>query len=409
MSNITLVVSNAELDRQIMEREKSQEPGLEMLCLADVTPRAIDWLWHNWVAIGKVSVLAGEGGKGKSTILCDIAGRTTNGETWPDGAPATKSGSVIILAAEDDVEDTLAPRLLTVGADVRRIFTIRAVRNDDEKRTRRTLKLQADLARLEAKIRELGDVRLVIIDPVSSYLGKVDSHKNAEVRTVLEPLAEMASRLKVAIICNNHFSKGGGSANNRIIGSVAFVNQARAAFIVTSDADDPDRLLLMPSKNNIAPMKHGLAYRIEGATIEVGGQHILTSRIGWESAPVMITADEALAAHDEKREGKTAKAEAIDVLRDLLGRGELPVKDVETAARNAGVTSKPLRDAKNALGVVSRREGFGPGAVWYWKLPTIDAQPTIDARVPERASMDPEGIYGVEDEISRWSEESGRS
>ena len=192
---------------------------------------------------------------------------------WPDGANATAAGGVIILAAEDDVEDTLAPRLMTVGADLRRIFTIRAVRNDDEKRSRRTFNLQADLARLEAEIVRLGGVRLVIIDPVSSYLGKgVNSHKNAEVRTVLEPLSEMASRLRVAVICNNHFSKGGGSANNRIIGSVAFVNQARAAFIVTNDADDPDRLLLMPSKNNIAPMKHGLAYRIEGTTIEVGGQ-----------------------------------------------------------------------------------------------------------------------------------------
>ncbi|MPZ39724.1 MAG: AAA family ATPase [Rhizobiales bacterium] len=150
------------------------------------------------------------------------AGRTTNGEIWPDGAPATAVGSVITLAAEDDVEDTVAPRLLTVKANMQRVFTIRAVRNEDQ--SRRTFNLGADLARLEAEITRLGDVRLVIIDSISSYLGKVDSHKNAEVRSVLEPLAEMAARLRVAIVCNNHFSKGGGSANNRIIGSVAFVS-----------------------------------------------------------------------------------------------------------------------------------------------------------------------------------------
>ncbi len=138
------------------------------------------------------------------------------------------------------------------------------------------------------------------------------------------------------------------------------MNQARAAFIVTEDADDPERLLLMPSKMNIAPIKHGLAYRIEGHAIDANGQTILTSRIGWESTPVTITADQALAAHDEKREGKTAKAEAIDVLRDLLSRGELPVKDLETAARNAGVTSKPLRDCKECIGRRLPAGGFRP-------------------------------------------------
>jgi putative DNA primase/helicase len=379
-------VDIAETDLPV-ENSDGSGPGLEILCLADVAPQPIDWLWRNWIAIGKVSCLAGEGGKGKSTILCDIAGRTTSGEVWPDGAAASAPGSVIILAAEDDVADTLVPRLLTVGANMSRMHTIRAVRNEDH--SRRTFNLQADLARLEAEITRLGDVRLVIIDPISSYLGKVDSHKNAEVRSVLEPLGEMASRMRVAVVCNNHFSKGNGNANSRIIGSVAFVNQARAAFIVTTDADDPDRLLLMPSKMNNAPIKHGLAYRIEGTVIEAGGQDILTSRIAWETTLVTISADEALAAHDDKGEAKTAKEEAIEFLKDLLSKGEVAVKEAETAARNAGITAKPLRAAKNALGVVSRRDGFGPGAIWFWALPN-----SIDALDPHRCPPENVGIYG---------------
>jgi putative DNA primase/helicase len=379
------IPDNIELDREIIRRET---PGLEMVCLADISAKPIDWLWKYWIAIGKVSCLAGDGGLGKTTILCDFAARTTNGDSWPDGTPGTRAGSVIILAAEDDLEDTLKPRLLAVGADCRRIFIIRAVR--DEKRKRRAFNLQADLVQLETEIIRLGNVRLVIIDPVSSYLGKgVDSHKNAEVRTVLEPLAEMASRLRVAVLCNNHFSKGGGNANSRIIGSVAFVNQARAAFIVTNDAEDTERLLLMPSKMNIAPIKYGLAYRIEGYAVEADGQDILTSRIAWETTPVTITADQALAAHDEKREGKTAKAEATEFLRDLLTQGEMAAKDVDVAAKNAGITFKPLRNARTALGVVTRREGFGPGAVWFWSLPG-----TIDAHDPHRCPFSNVGING---------------
>src|SRR5262245_18136862 len=183
------------------ERSTRKADSIEMICMADVEPRQIDWLWHNWIAIGKVSVLAGDGGQGKSTILCDLAARETTGQVWPDGTTGGEPGEVIILAAEDDVEDTLAPRLIAAGADMERVFNIRAVCTADG--GRRSFNLQADLARLEERIASRnGAVRLVILDPVSSYLGKVDSHKNAEVRTVLEPLGEMAARLKVAVICN---------------------------------------------------------------------------------------------------------------------------------------------------------------------------------------------------------------
>ena len=197
-----------------------------------------------------MTVLAGDGGQGKSTILCDLAARTTIGELWPDGIAGCEPGGVIILAAEDDVEDTLVPRLMAAGADMQRIFNIRSVRETrDGDMARRSFSLQADLAMLEAEIRKRPGIKLVIIDPVTSYLGKVDSHKNAEVRTVLEPLGELAARCRVAIICN----KGTGNANSRIIGSVAFVNQARAAFIVAPDAENEDRMFFMPSKMNIGP------------------------------------------------------------------------------------------------------------------------------------------------------------
>ena len=274
-----------------------------------------------------------------------------------------------------------------------KVFTIRSVVTGT---ARRSFSLQADLERLEAEIKNRGDIRLVIIDPISSYLGKVDSHKNAEVRSVLEPLGEMAARMRVAVVCNNHFSKGSGDANSRIIGSVAFVNQARAALIVTPDADDETRMLLMPSKSNLAPLKHGLAYRINDALCPA--TMVRSSRMGWELAPVTITADQALAAHFEDDTAKTAKDEAVEFLSDTLSAGPMSVTDVNAKARAAGHSSKSIRSAREALGIKPEKSGFEGG--WQWSLPKMPSLPE-DAlalsKVPtfhDRASSDPRGHLG---------------
>jgi putative DNA primase/helicase len=392
-------------DRQDLERRVDETPtwkpirldegplsvGLDVVCMADVRPAPVEWLWPNWVAIGKVSVLAGEGGRGKSTILCDVAARTTTGNRWPDGAAAGPVGGVIILASEDDVADTLAPRLQAAGADVSCIYVIRSVR--DEQQRRRGFNLQADLERLEAEIRKRGNIRLIIVDPVSSYLGPVDSHKNAEVRAVLEPLGEMAARMRVAIICNSHFSKAGGNANSRVIGSVAFVNQARAAFIVTPDEQDQTRLLLIPSKMNIAPIRYGLAYRIEGCVIDSDGSEIVTSRIMYESTPITVSADQALAALISHGENKSDKSDAIEFLRDQLKGGAMAAKDVKKEAYDAGISSKSLRSARGALGIKPRKAGMEGG--WVWELPKMPSA-AEDARGQQWASSELKGTFGEE-------------
>jgi len=386
----------AEIDGRDTGRTPNRMPALDVVCMADVKAKPIEWLWDNWIAFGKVSVLAGDGGRGKSTVLCDLAARTSTGETWPDG---TRNGcgprGVIILAAEDDCEDTIAPRLIAAGADMTRIFNIRSVIEDN---SRRSFNLQADLARLEHEIARRPDIGLVQLDPVTSYLGKVDSHKNADVRAVLEPLGELAARLRVAVVCNNHFTKGlGGTANNRIIGSVAFVNQARAAFIVTPDAADDGRTLLMPSKNNIAPIKYGLAYRIEGVMIgDAQGldTEILASRIAWESTPVTISADEALAAYAGGDEAKTAKAEAMDFLRSALADGPKSAADIFKDARQAGHSTKSVKSAKAALGVKSEKAGMAGG--WVWTLPKGPKGPE-GAHENNRVPSASEGPFGGQD------------
>jgi len=329
--------------------KKASSGGLNVIRMSDVTPIAIEYLWPNRLARGKAHGLAGEGGQGKSTILADLTARATTGDRWPDGAAGADAGDVIWLSSEDDVADTLAPRLIAAGADMTRVFVIRSV--CDEQQRHRGFSLQADLHRLEELIAQLLNVIMVILDPITSYLGSVDSHKNADVRGVLDPLNDFASRTRVAVIANNHFSKGGGTANSRFIGSVAFVNAARAAFIVTSDDTDETRKLLIPSKSNIGPLSTGLAYRIEGCLIDYEGNSIPTSRVMYESAPVTISADRALAALQGGESARSAKDEASDFLEDLLAAGPVPAKEVQAAAREAGISTKSLRTAKDALGI----------------------------------------------------------
>lgn len=364
--------------------------GLDVICMSDVKPMAIHYVWQNWLAYGKVHVLAGEGGRGKTTLLHDWAARVTRGDNWPDGSPGTTPGSVIILASEDDVEDTIAPRLIAAGADMAKVHVVRSVRHDN---VRRGFSLQADLEKLLELIERLGDVRLIIFDPVTSYLGKVDSHNNADVRAVLDPLGEFAARMKVCIVCNNHFSKGGGSANSRVIGSVAFVNQARAAFIVTPDKPDDNRMLLIPSKMNIAPISHGLAYRIEGCLIEHEGKSISTSRIMYESDPVTITADQAVAAVDGG-DDRSAKTEAMEFLADALRNGPVSAKDVKRDAAEAGISSKCLRNAREALGVKPEKSSYEGG--WVWALPKVPKKPE-DAPFRKGAPSTSEGHLRVAD------------
>ena len=344
-------------------------PGLEIQCLDGVKAKPIDWLWYNRIPVGKVSTLAGDGGQGKSTILCDVMARTTGGSPWPDGAAGDKPASVMILAAEDGVEDTLVPRLMAAGADLKRVFVIRSVREQrDGDLTRRQFNLQADLAKLDREIINRGDIRLVVIDPITSYLGQVDSHKNAEVRAVVGPLGDLADRRKVAILCNNHFSKGAGNANSRIIGSVAFVNQARAAFIVAPDAENDGRYFFMPSKANLGPKGDGLSYRIESCVVD---DDILTSRIAWESTPVTSTADQVLAALVGGDEARNARAEAEEFLRDLLADGPVSQKEMKAAAEGNGFSWSTVKRAKAGVGAIAERQsiGFGGSGQWLWRLP----------------------------------------
>jgi hypothetical protein len=363
--------------------ESTNGPALVAVRASNIEIAPVGWLWPDKMALGKLSLIAGEPGIGKSQLTAAFAAAVTRGNQWPCSQDRAPLGSVVIFSAEDDPRDTIVPRLKGAGADLDRIRIVSGVKEQSDRGVgiERSFNLQIDLPLLEREIQGVGDVRLIIIDPITSYLGRVDSHKNAEIRSVLEPVAQMAARHGAAVVGITHFSKGGGtSAINRFIGSIGFIAAARAAFVVTTDpdSDDPARRLFIPVKNNLAPRGDGLSFRIEQFPLDNG---ILASRIEWGRDTVTRTADEILQA--TAAEADNPQSEAENLLRDILSSGEISIEDFEAEARAAGLLgagqrighNKTLRKARESLGVISRREGFGPGAKYYLRLPGSPCAP----------------------------------
>jgi len=348
-----------------------QDDGPILTRLADVEPRPIEWLWPGRSALGKLTIIAGNPGLGKSQISMYLAATVSKGGSWVNGEGSAPLGNVIILSAEDDTADTIRPRLDAAGGDPNRVFVLEAVREEDR---RRGFNLAVDIERLERVVEEMGNVRLIVIDPVTAYLGKTDSHKNAEVRAVLAPLQEMAERHQIAVVAVTHLAKATGAASTSAIGSVAFSGAARAMFLVVKDPDDEKRRLFLVAKNNIGPDNgRGLAFKV----VSRGD----VSAVEWEPEPVETTADEALRPKDGG--GRRAGiVQAKRLIEALLATGPMSANDVSDEAEQAGIAGHALRKASNELGVIKSKRPDG----WLWTLPK-HAQPDMlvdvdDPRLP---------------------------
>jgi hypothetical protein len=345
--------------------------------VSDVKPEPISWLWPGRMALGKVTLISGDPGLGKSLISIALAAHVTRGTPWPVDRTHCPRGDVLMLSAEDDVADTIRPRLEAAGADVDRVHVLKVVREveRDGTLTTRGMSLRRDLDVLDDLLAKKPDIRLVVIDPISAYLGDTDSHNNADVRGLFAPLAELASRHRIAVASISHLNKSSGPAMYRTSGSLAFVAAARAVFAVVKDKADPARRLVLPIKNNLGPDSTGLAYAVAQAD---NGAPV----VAWEPEPVTISADEAMhpAAPDDER---NATDEAMDWLRDLLAAGPMRASDVQKDARSAGISDKALRMARERLGIKPVKRGFSAG--WDWGLPLAEgaqdaAEDALDAQ-----------------------------
>jgi hypothetical protein len=323
--------------------------------------RPIEWIWKPRLARGKIALIAGDPGVGKSSLITDVIARASAARLWPDGTGFAPAGPCIILSAEDAANDVLCPRLEAASADMDRVLIMRMAGKPGAKLS---FSLATDLPLLATAIEALGNVVLLAIDPISAYLGdKIDTHQTAAVRGVLEPLDAFAARYRCGILAVTHPPKAVQSkAINAFTGSLAFVAAARTAFIAIEEVDG-DRRLLLPVKSNIGPTAAGIAYRLEPA---VTGSGIETIRVLWDPDPVDISANEALAAAAEAAKGGGQKREAEEFLLAYLEAGAMPADKVTAAAEANGISRRTLERAKGRLRIISEKDSYRGG--WTWRL-----------------------------------------
>lgn len=346
---------------QAKRRGKFATVGSPILtCLADVAPRPVSWLWPGRIPAGRITLLVGRPGEGKSFLTTDAAARVSTGTPWPDGSDCPR-GSVILISAEDDPADTIRPRLDAHYADVSRVHLLSGVRWESSDGTSDRIVTLADVEPIRAALEQHRDCRLIVVDPIGSYLGATtDAHRDNEVRGVLAPIAMLAENYGPAVLVVAHRRKSaGGSADDTALGSRAFTGIARAVWHVSRDAQAPQRRLLLPGKNNLAREGEGLAFTILGEP----------PRISWEREPVAMSADEALAAEASKKPGPEADIleGALAWLRAALAEGPRPTKELQDEWASQAGSERTLQRAKQALAVESYRPDI-PGP-WWWRLP----------------------------------------
>lgn len=323
--------------------------------LSDVQPERVAWLWPGRIPLGKLTLLDGDPGLGKSTLTLDLAARLSNGDALPGRTRPDLDdlAGTVLLTAEDGLADTIRPRLDAMGANPERIVALQTVED--------RLPTVEDLTAIEAAVGTVG-ARLVIVDPLMAYLGEeVNSYRDQHVRRALAPLADLAERLGVAVVLVRHLTKGTDTnALYRGGGSIGIIGAARAGLLVAKDPDDETRRILAPTKENLGPPVKALAYRIEGA--DNGA-----SRIRWEGETAHL-ADQLLATHSE--EERTERDEAKEFLLSELREGPRPAAEILKAASRVGVAERTLRRAKAALDIEAYREGgLGAAGKWHWRLP----------------------------------------
>jgi putative DNA primase/helicase len=330
---------------------------------ADVRVRSVEWLWDGRVPLGMLSLWAGPPKVGKSYVSLSLAAGVSRGAAPPHGSVPDGPASVILMSAEDDPSRTIIPRLKAAEADLSRVHILESVVLEGGREALPSLR--ADMAHVAAAADRLGDCRLIVIDPVSAYLGGVDDHRNAEVRGILSPLKGMAERLNAAVVLLSHLSKGSSAnAQQRVIGSIAYVGACRANFLFVKDREDPTgrRVLMLDNGGNLARPAPTLSYSIDDR-----GEG---PRVEWLDAPLPITAEEALAADQAACQVGVAapeRREAEGWLREILGsapsrRRKSRPPPARPGSRSAP-RSEPTRASEpNRSGRDSARDRRAPGA-----------------------------------------------
>lgn len=313
---------------------------MDLMCAAGVQAETLEWLWADRFVSGGINLIVGPGDVGKSWLCLDCIARVTTGTPWPDRqSEPNPKGDCILFSAEDKLASVVIPRLQGAGADLSRVFLQRP---DDARK--KLFSVQHDLDRLEVTLRERPETRLLVIDPIGSYLGaEVDSYRDNEVRSTMEPLGLLAEKHGTTILIVMHERKQSTQrAVHKILGSVAFANQARTVWAVAADPNNPARRLFLKAKNNLVREVNGLAFEIDGDP----------PTIRWFADAVTETADEVLA---ETNKARLPVDEATAWLKEYLRDGPRSAKYGMAEAEERFFSKRTVERARAKLKVVWNR------------------------------------------------------
>ncbi len=339
-----------------------------LLRATEIRPEPISWLWPDWLARGKLEILAGAPGCGKTTIALKFAATITKGGTWPDNSRAPIS-NVLIWSGEDDPKDTLLPRLLAMGADPSRIYFVSGAATTDGQP--RPFDPAQDMDSLRAEALKLGDIGFMIVDPIVNAVAG-DSHKNSETRRSLQPVVDLAEQLGASVLGISHYTKGtqGRDPIERVTGSIAFGAVPRiimgAAKVLREDGG-LERILVR-AKSNIGPDGGGYAYTLDQVELEAY-PGLFASSVQW-GPPLDGSAQKLLSNAEAAGDAaaSTALSEAENFLLVELAGGCVPSKELGARARDAGISDRTLKRAKQALSIKATRDG--DTGTWYCTLPS---------------------------------------
>lgn len=350
--------------------------------LADVEIKPIEWFWRNALAT-KVNVIGGAPGLGKSQLVINLAATLTTGGRLPDNTPCEK-GSAIILTTEDDAADTICPRALAAGADLSKIEILDAIATDNGRKPWTV----DDLSELEKMIDRIGDVRLIIFDPITAHMGNRDSHKATDVRAALAPLQALADKHHICMLMITHLNKSqGASALDRFNGSTSFQALSRSVWLVGEHPTDESLRVFVPVKNNIGNDRQGYGYKIESVQIEKG---IETSRIVWQG-PVDLPADDVVNGPKKSLDdpdNKSVKAAAARFLLDQVKDGPKLSREIYKEAEAEGYSASTMKRAKKELEIDSYQNSGG----WYMRIPDSDGNTESEGSDSDSRTRNPDTL-----------------
>jgi hypothetical protein len=324
--------------------------------------RNLEWIWEPFIPSSLLTLLMGDKAVGKSSVAIDMAARISTGRAWPrfghDPEVRAPKGSVIILCKENDISRIIRPRLEAAKADLNRVYTVGYKVPDDPEQIDPLERLDTTVKDLERQIREIGDVKLIVVDPITDYAGKIDMYRDSAVRGLLNPLGRLASRHDLAIVMILHLNKKTDlPAKYRGLGGVGIRNVSQSTIMVGLNADIPGERFMAQDAANLCAETRSVSFTM----VNVGAYHRIEWGTHWEEADL----DERMA---DKRKSKQDRAQQL--LRQWLARGPVLVEDLESWTEQEGIGWRTMCKAKNDYGAKSIRKSSARDAPWYWAKPS---------------------------------------